>query len=116
MCNPVRLQRKRTKGFKLISPNGLPIVYVGRGSKWGNPWFLEGNLVKYKDPKTGATFLEGTGNIQTVIGLYKDRVSIKGLLDELRGKNLACWCALDQPCHADILLEIANDISFEDKN
>jgi hypothetical protein len=27
---------------------------------------------------------------------------------ELRGKNLACWCPLDQPCHADVLLEIAN--------
>lgn len=26
----------------------------------------------------------------------------------LRGKNLACWCALDQPCHADVLLEVAN--------
>lgn len=101
---PVRIQRKRTKGWKM--PDNT--VYVGRGSKWGNPWFLEGNLVKYKDPKNGATFLEGTGNVQTIIGLYKDRVSIKGLLDDLRGKNLACWCALDQPCHADVLLEIAN--------
>ena len=27
----------------------------------------------------------------------------------LRGKNLACWCALDAPCHADLLLEIANE-------
>lgn len=26
----------------------------------------------------------------------------------LRGKNLACWCALDAPCHADVLIEIAN--------
>ena len=29
-------------------------------------------------------------------------------LSELRGKDLACWCALDQPCHADVLLEWAN--------
>lgn len=29
-------------------------------------------------------------------------------LSELRGKNLACWCRLDQPCHADVLLEKAN--------
>jgi hypothetical protein len=27
---------------------------------------------------------------------------------ELRGKNLACWCPLDAPCHADVLLELAN--------
>lgn len=30
------------------------------------------------------------------------------VLLELRGKNLACWCKLNQPCHADVLLEIAN--------
>ncbi len=29
-------------------------------------------------------------------------------ISELRGKNLACWCPLDQPCHADVLLELAN--------
>ena len=28
--------------------------------------------------------------------------------EELAGKDLACWCPLDQPCHADVLLEIAN--------
>ena len=27
----------------------------------------------------------------------------------LEGKNLACWCAVDQTCHADVLLEIANE-------
>lgn len=34
---------------------------------------------------------------------WKLRVAI-----DLRGKNLACWCALDAPCHADVLLELAN--------
>lgn len=34
--------------------------------------------------------------------------ALRGALPELRGKNLACWCALDQPCHADVLLELAN--------
>ena len=29
-------------------------------------------------------------------------------LQELRGMNLACWCPLDKPCHADVLLELAN--------
>ena len=38
---PVRLQRKRTKGFKLVSPNELPIVYVGRGTRFGNPFRLD---------------------------------------------------------------------------
>lgn len=30
---------------------------------------------------------------------------------ELEGKDLACWCPLDQPCHADVLLELANNQS-----
>lgn len=34
--------------------------------------------------------------------------SIATVQAELRGKNLACWCALDAPCHADVLLELAN--------
>ena len=34
--------------------------------------------------------------------------AIKDIRDMLRGKDLACWCSLDQPCHADVLLEIAN--------
>jgi hypothetical protein len=38
------------------------------------------------------------------IGIYT-----KDELDELRGKDLMCWCPLDQPCHADVLLEIANE-------
>ena len=43
------------------------------------------------------------------------RVVLDGLIDHelylapLRGKNLACWCPLDQPCHADVLLELANE-------
>lgn len=38
-------------------------------------------------------------------GLAPSHAEIKSAL---RGKNLACWCPLDQPCHADVLLEIAN--------
>lgn len=36
------------------------------------------------------------------------RFTIDDVQRELRGKNLACWCPLDQPCHADVLLEVAN--------
>jgi hypothetical protein len=34
--------------------------------------------------------------------------SIEDIRRQLAGKNLACWCALGQPCHADVLLELAN--------
>lgn len=39
---------------------------------------------------------------------YPNRSKLVAALPRLRGKNLACWCALDQPCHADVLLELAN--------
>ncbi len=85
---PCRIQRKRTKGFRLqdASPNGLPVVYVGRPTKWGNPY-------------TGTAI--GDFRVWAINSLHTD-------LHELRGKNLACWCPLDQPCHADVLLELAN--------
>lgn len=88
---PQRIQRKRTKGWRM--PEGA--VYVGRGTIFGNPFTLE----EY--------------DRDTAVRLYRMRVV--GMLaigvtsfQQLRGKDLACWCPLDQPCHADVLLEIAN--------
>ncbi len=99
---PIRIQRKRTKGFKLISPNGLPIVYVGRPSKWGN-YFSHGkakNLVKLYE-----NYIQGIDLTYSGSSPPNRTEEIK---KELRGKNLSCWCPLNEPCHADILLKIAN--------
>jgi hypothetical protein len=88
-----RIQRKRTKGWKM--PDGA--VYVGRPSIWGNPfpldagWTREESLIKYR---------------MYLPGLLKGQPGIS--LSQLRGKDLACWCKLSDPCHADILLELAN--------
>lgn len=87
---PKRIQRKRTRGWRM--PQNT--VYVGRPSRWGNP------------------FVVGIDRAATV-QLFKDYPATKPALvadvqRELRGKDLACWCALDQPCHADVLLAIAN--------
>ena len=66
-------------------------IYVGRPSKWGNPY------------KIGRD-----GNREQVIYLYKMAlIASKIDLSELRGKDLVCWCS-PLPCHADILLELAN--------
>lgn len=88
---PVRVQRKRTKGWKMPPDT----IYVGRPTKWGNPFPLS-ELSR----ETAVHFFR-TGITDTLR-------SDPHALDELRGKNLACFCALDQPCHADVLLEIAN--------
>jgi hypothetical protein len=117
---PIRVQRKRTKGFKL--PENT--VCVTRGTKWGNP-FKIGNY--YRISPTGwMTPCEESSIKQAAndgIHVYiKDNVDavelyskyMKNLMfppdfKELKGKNLACFCALDKPCHADILLQIANE-------
>ena len=95
MSAPKRIQRKRTKGWRM--PEGA--VYVGRPTRWGNDW----------------TVAECGSNKEAVrryiTNFINDplRLAFATLIvTELAGKDLACWCRLDQPCHADVLLEIAN--------
>lgn len=75
----------------------LDAVYVGRPSKWGNPFKIGG----------GSQLTRGH-----VIELYKlyllvHTELVEAVRKELRGKDLVCWCA-PLLCHADILLELAN--------
>jgi len=99
---PVRIQRKRTKGYNMqaesLALNGRPAVYVGRPSSWRNPYRVT-NIC------TAAEAVEAFREIW--VRAIENPLS-RAALDELRGKNLACWCPLDQPCHADVLLELAN--------
>jgi hypothetical protein len=93
MSGPVRIQRKRIKGWKM-PPN---TVSVTRPGKWGNPY------------KVGLGF----GTAESAVDAYRRLIAtgayLRQNLHELRGKNLACWCALDsQSCHADVLLKLAN--------
>jgi hypothetical protein len=122
---PRRIQRSRARGWKM--PENT--VYVGRGSRWGNPWiwrpitpggaWMVWNYARGRREPTGRLRTEQGARIAT-IGLYAfsvmgkrggDPVSLDfdpREIARLRGKNLACWCRLDQPCHADVLLELAN--------
>ena len=107
-ARPVRIQRKRTKGWRM--PENT--TYVGRPTKWGNPfpisrllsqdsayrlfeWLLLGEDGDPYTPRQKFFMSRGKGYPRTD-------------LQELRGRNLACWCPLDQPCHADVLLDLAN--------
>lgn len=96
--HPLRIQRKRTKGWKLPED----AVIVTRPTKWGNP-FVVGKLSDFgdvPDPETAVAFYRAT--------VDKGLMRIK-IRQELRGKKLACYCPLDRPCHADVLAELAND-------
>ena len=95
---PKRIQRKRTKGWKMPANT----VYVGRPTIWGNPFRVTDGVgpFNWQRYKAVAQFSE------YLPGLLKAQPS--GLIESLRGKDLACWCSLQSPCHADVLLEIAN--------
>lgn len=104
-----RIQLSRTKGWRM-PPN---TVKVDRSTRWGNPWAV-GNVGPW-----GRTAADAS----SAVGLFRDMLSDPQLregtrypqdVSPLRGKNLACWCALDQPCHADVLLELANGGERED--
>jgi len=93
-----RIQRKRTKGWKMPTNT----VYVGRPTKWGNPYQVSCPATKEFRAK----------QVEKYERLIKANVwtepNHRSIILELRGKNLACWCREDQVCHADILLKIAN--------
>lgn len=94
---PKRIQRMRTAGWRM--PRG--VVYVGRKTKWGNP-FKVGEF----GVKTAAEAVERYR--LWLANLYDGKKVAEMARRELRGKDLACWCAMDEPCHADVLLEVAN--------
>lgn len=108
VTKPVRIRRSRAKGARLSAPNGLPIVCVSRPSRWGNPFSagLGAEKPARKPALRAASVLRFRRALLAEDGSLP--FTIEQVRRDLRGKNLACWCPLDQPCHADVLLEIAN--------
>ena len=121
-----RVQLSRKKGWRM-PPN---TVKVARPGRHGNPFCVGGHFKRYPDgsgiPRLGLRFVylqayEGYQDVTyTTIKSNAEAVEwfrwyvstwtpghVAKVREELRGKNLACWCALDAPCHADVLLELA---------
>jgi len=121
---PARLQLSRRKGASILleslARNGLDVVVVARPSLWGNPFsaanaFEMGYLKSGQPPgpllaQTFREWLTKRPGVDWWMGPKSEakRDWMLTNLHQLRGKNLACWCALDQPCHADVLLELAS--------
>lgn len=121
---PIRVQRKRVKGWKL--PENT--VSVTRPGKWGNPFVVgkkyeNGAWLACMYPYNEFIEIYRKGGItpattEEAIELYKLHMATKikmwpeqtrKELESLRGKNLACFCPLDKPCHVDVLLKFANE-------
>ena len=79
-------------------------VYVGRGSRWGNPFRV--GMVGIPDSAAAVSAFKRIINRSEHDQYFVFTQS--RIRADLAGKNLACWCPPDSPCHADILLEIAN--------
>lgn len=91
MSGPVRVQLRRTKGWRM--PENT--VKVDRTTKWGNPFGDRDKEPSWRSAAVEAFRLENHRRPASDFA-------------ELSGKNLACWCPLDGPCHADVLLNLAN--------
>lgn len=122
MSEPKRIQRKRTKGWRM--PEGA--VYVGRPTIWGNPFAVAPvhrsgpfDVLLHGEFRGQHTSME-TARRSAVNRYRAHLLTIEGRISgidvptpyairaALAGRDLACWCPPDQPCHADVLLELAN--------
>lgn len=74
-------------------------VYIGRPTKWGNPYAITKNFGRFQAIEAYRKYLEANPEL------------VEDAKKELKGKNLVCFCA-PLACHGDILLRIANDIEF----
>lgn len=136
MTAPVRVQRRRVKGWRM--PENT--VSVTRPGPFGNPFDLRREVHcwtalahGYRAGRIAASvamfrawILQGKPAVSEGCGIYLEvdgksepaavsppiaagtPPSIERIKAELRGRNLACWCRPGDPCHADVLLEIAN--------
>lgn len=132
---PVRIQLRRTKGWRL--PPGA--IVVARPSRWGNPYVVGSDSVRYSGAMLGPVgcynpndvrycdISIGTLSAARAVALYRDDLTasladtgvdydeLRQALRSLAGHDLACWCPLTHPdgsphpCHADVLLELANE-------
>ncbi|GAB2731566.1 DUF4326 domain-containing protein [Streptomyces bullii] len=128
---PRRIQRRRLKGWR--APAGA--VYVGRGTRWGNPFTVVSRAQspwRVETEEAGSSALRGGPHLFPTweeaaafatrlfelhigpFGLYEyDADTLATLRRELGGRDLMCWCPLPEPgqpdhCHAAALLELAN--------
>ncbi len=119
MARPQRMQVSRKAGFDLQATsrelNGLPAKLVTRPGRWGNPFTIEDVATTYKLGRAAAQakavalcgeWLRGTLDRKLSPGPAPSREEIR---TELKGHNLACWCKPGTPCHADVLINLANE-------
>jgi hypothetical protein len=100
---PRRVLLSRAKGWRM-PPN---TVKIDRATRWGNPFVIGTDGTREECIALYRRFVAGNAATRRANVLVARKL-VAEHAHELKGKNLACWCPLDGPCHADVLLELAN--------
>jgi hypothetical protein len=106
---PVRFQLRRVKGWR--KPAGA--IVVARPTRWGNP------IVIPRDQRGDREYVAAVvaafranvladATVRPFGRAWADYPTVDEIKAQLRGHDLVCFCRLDMPCHADVLLELAN--------
>lgn len=127
MSAPRRIQRRRIKGWRAADhcTNPLGYAYVGRGTRFGNPW------VVVQTPRGwAASWTEGArkptppaekrwvacdsryGAHEAAVYLYAEWIAdqpklLAAIREQLGGRDVLCWCPPELPCHGDVHLAVA---------
>lgn len=100
---PERVQLSRAKGWRMP----LGTVKVDRSTRWGNPFKLHGDGYPMSSTVAAALFNRHFEDGHTGWVMLGQLTTLDDVQRDLRGKSLACWCSLSEPCHADVLLRLA---------
>lgn len=103
---PSRIQLRRTKGWRMPANT----VKVDRATRWGNPCRV-GMFRDYSAADATRDFrlwIERDTTVRSFEHAFGTPPTLDDIRTHLHGKNLACWCKPGTPCHADVLLELAN--------
>ncbi len=116
MIKPQRIQRRRARGYNMQAEsralNGLECVSVARPGRWGNPFRvgIDGDAAECIR-KYAAMLIayRHHGENSGPDKFYLSQANLEMIKSELGGENLACFCRIGDPCHADWLLEMCLD-------
>lgn len=125
---PRRIRRERTPGWRApLDPQGRAAVYVGCGSRWGNPWVVAatstgtgwavswaGHADQHKPLGINGTVPASSQRDAHALAVelyevwfHRHPQLAERSISALAGRDLMCWCAPALPCHADVLLALA---------
>jgi len=117
MSGPYRVQLRRAKGWRMPDPDNTE--KVDHTTRYGNPFIVHDKCKcgaaigevcrkKRRHPGTYIHVATAAEAVERFRATPRSDADVRQAREHLGGRNVACWCALDQPCHADVWLEIAN--------